>query len=285
MARNALPEFENLQISVAGARADVVLNRPDKLNPLDWTTVRSLRSACQELDAMDDVRLVVIRGAGKAFSAGGDLQGYLDFYAAPERFAAFLEDFHDLLCGIERSRKIYFAAVNGVCVAGGLELLLACDLAVASADARIGDGHLNYGQLPGAGGSQRLPRAVGAMRARELMFTGRLIDADEAERLGLVAKTAPSGEFDETVDALVASMLAHGARGLAGAKRLVNEGLAMPLGEALRFEIEVVHAYATGDPDAMEGLAAFRDKRPPKLSETLARSESGEGGDRDVGAA
>lgn len=278
MAGQTLPEFDNLRVSVAGARADIVLARPEKLNPLDWTTVRSLKAASGALEAMDDVRVVVIRGSGKAFSAGGDLQGYLDLYAAPERFSAFLEDFRELLCGIERSRKVYVAAVDGVCVAGGLELLLACDLAVAAAQARIGDGHLNFGQLPGAGGSQRLPRAIGAMRARELIFTGRLVDADEALRLGLVVAVAPEGGLDEAVDALVASMLAHGARGLAGAKRLVNEGLAMPLDEALRFEIGLVHAYATGDPDAMEGLAAFGDKRPPRLSDTLAPPCGGKGG-------
>src|SRR5690554_1824050 len=197
MAGQTLPEFDNLRVSVAGARADIVLARPEKLNPLDWTTVRSLKAASGALEAMDDVRVVVIRGSGKAFSAGGDLQGYLDLYAAPERFAVFLEDFRELLCGIERSRKVYVAAVDGVCVAGGLELLLACDLAVAAAQARIGDGHLNFGQLPGAGGSQRLPRAIGAMRARELIFTGRLVDADEALRLGLVVAVAPEGGLDE----------------------------------------------------------------------------------------
>lgn len=276
MTAHTVPEFDALRVSLAGARADIVLSRPEKLNPLDWTTVRALKAACEALEAMDHVRVVVIRGEGKAFSAGGDLEGYLDLYAAPARFAAFLDDFHDLLRAVEASRKVYVAAVNGVCVAGGLELLLACDLAVAAAGARIGDGHLNFGQLPGAGGSQRLPRRVGAMRAKELIFTGRLVDAAEAERLGLVASVAPEGGFDDAVDALVGAMLAHGARGLAAAKRLVDEGLEKPLGEALRFEIDRVHDYATGDPDAMEGLVAFRDKRRPKLSDTLAPRPGGQ---------
>ncbi len=104
----------------------------------------------------------------------------------PDKFAAFLDDFFQLLDAIEASAKIYIAAVNGVCVAGGIELLLACDLAIAAASARIGDGHLNFGQLPGAGGSQRLPRAIGLLRAKHLILTGALLSAAEAERIGLV---------------------------------------------------------------------------------------------------
>lgn len=265
----ASPAFENLRVTTGAARADIVLDRADKLNPLDKRTVRALRDAVAWLETLDHVRVVVVTGAGRAFSAGGDLDGYLTLYRDDEGFSAFLEDFYRLLVGIERSAKVYVAAVNGVCVAGGLELLLACDLAIAAADARIGDGHLNFGQLPGAGGSQRLPRTIGAMRARELIFSGRLVDAAEAERIGLVVSVAPPDELPATVDRLVDGLLAHSARGLASAKRLVNEGLAMPYDAALRFEIDLVHDYATRDPDATEGLEAFRDKRAPVFSRTL----------------
>ncbi len=263
-------KFETLRVTVHGARADIVLDRPDKLNPLDRVTVGALKDAVSWLDEQDGVRVVVVSGSGRAFSAGGDLGGYLKLYRDREGFSAFLEDFFTMLTGIERSARIYVAAVNGICVAGGLELLLACDLAVADADARIGDGHLNFGQLPGAGGSQRLPRAIGAARARDLVFTGRLLEAEEALRIGLVTAVAEAGKLDETVDGLVETMLAHSARGLAGAKRLINEGLNMPIEEALRFEIDFVRDYATTDPDATEGLVAFRDKRRPEFSRSLA---------------
>lgn len=265
----APPAFDNLRVSIGPHRADIVIDRAEKLNPLDKTTVRALREAVGWLEGLEEVRVVVITGAGRAFSAGGDLDGYVSLYRDPAAFSAFLEDFRALLVGIERSAKVYIAAVNGVCVAGGLELLLACDLAIAAADARIGDGHLNFGQLPGAGGSQRLPRAIGALRARDLIFTGRLIDAAEAERIGLVSSVAASGDLARVVDAQVERLLAHSARGLSTAKRLVNEGLDLPYDQALRFEIDVVHAYATCDPDATEGLVAFRDKRAPAFSRTL----------------
>lgn len=263
-------KFENLRVAVLGGRADVTLDRADKLNPLDGATIRALREAVSWLEGQDSIRVVVLSGSGSAFSAGGDLNGYLKLYRDSEAFAAFLEDFFKMLTAIERSTKVYVAAVNGVCVAGGLELLLACDLAVAAANARIGDGHLNFGQLPGAGGSQRLPRAIGTMRARELIFTGRLVEADEAHRLGLVTAVAPDGKLDDTIDDLVRTMLAHSARGLSSAKRLVNEGMTMPLDTALRFEIQVVQDYATKDPDATEGLLAFQEKRRPVFSRTFA---------------
>lgn len=270
MTESALPSFENLAVTIGQGRADIVLDRPEKLNPLDWSTIRALNAAIDRIEAMDDIRVVVITGKGRAFSAGGDLDGYITLYRDRAAFAAFLEDFYHLLTRIERSPKIYVAAVNGVCVAGGLELLLACDVAIAASEAKIGDGHLNFGQLPGAGGSQRLPRAIGAARAKELVFSGRLMDAEEAVQIGLAVSVAPQGKLMETVDSFVNTMLGHSARGLAGAKRLINEGLSMSPDAALRFEIDIVTDYATTDPDATEGLMAFRDKRRPGFSRTLA---------------
>ena len=161
---------------------------------------------------------------------------------------------------------MFVAEVNGFCVAGGLELMLACDLAVASEDARIGDGHLNFGQLPGAGGSQRLPRAIGATRAKQLIYTGRLIDGREAERIGLVAEAVPSDALAATVDTLIETMLEKSPLGLARAKLLVNEGMRCDLAAALELEIDLVHDYATTSEDAIEGLMAFKDKRKPKFT-------------------
>lgn len=246
------------------AVATITLNRPDKLNPLDRTTIIQLRDIVVAIETRPEILVVRMTGAGKAFSAGGDLGGYIDLYQSPDDFRVFLENFHSLLAAMERSTKIYMAVVNGACVAGGLELLLACDVVVAGAGAKIGDGHLNFGQLPGAGGSQRLARAIGALNAKFLMLSGELVDAHEALRLGLVNRVFPDDGLDAGSMALCRAMAKHSAAGLKGAKHLVNEGLRGDLQTGLRMELEYVHNYATTEPDAMEGLLAFRDKRPPK---------------------
>ena len=187
---------KNIDLCLDGGIARLTLTRADKLNPLDWDTVRELKAAVAEIDARADIFAVVVTGRGRSFSAGGDLEGYLTLYRHPDRLAAFLDDFYTMLTAIEASSKIYIAAVNGVCVAGGIELLLACDLAIAADAARIGDGHLNFGQLPGAGSSQRLPRAVGLLRAKHLMLTGELLSAEDARRIGLVNSVVPAAELD-----------------------------------------------------------------------------------------
>lgn len=257
--------FERIAFAAAGGRADITFRRPERMNPLDWSTVKELRRAVAAAEADPALRAVVVTGSGRAFSAGGDLEGYLSLYRDETGFRGFLEDFFQLLDAIERSRLVYIAAINGFCVAGGLEFLLACDLAIAARDAKIGDGHLNFGQLPGAGGSQRLPRAIGRQRAMHLMLTGRLIDGVEAERIGLVAEAVPAAELAAHVDALVAGLLERSRAGVAGMKHLVNEGLRGALADGLRMEVEFVHRYATTHPDATEGLVAFQEKRRPRF--------------------
>jgi len=241
----------------------LTLAKADKLNPLDWGTVRELKDAVAKIDGMPNIVAVVITGRGRSFSAGGDLEGYLRLYRHPDEFSAFLDDFFQMLNAIEASSKIYIAAINGVCVAGGLELLLACDLVIAAASARIGDWHLNFGQLPGAGGSQRLPQAIGLLRAKHLILTGNLLSADEAERFGLVSRVVPDGELDQAVDTLIAGLGEKSRVGLRGAKHLTNLTLTTDLATGLRREIEFVHRYATTEPDATEGLLAFKEKRKP----------------------
>lgn len=257
--------YQNIRLAFDGAIARVTLARADKLNPLDWSTVKELKQAVAEIEGHDEVRCVILTGEGRSFSAGGDLDGYLRLYRAPDRFQAFLDDFYAMLVGIEQARAVWIAAVNGVTVAGGIELLLACDMAIAAASARIGDGHLNFGQLPGAGGSQRLPRAIGLLRAKHLMLTGDLLDAETAERWGLVTRVVADAELIATADAIAAGLLAKSGVGLAGAKRLANLTLELPYDEGLKAEIAFVHHYATTEPDAMEGLVAFKEKRAPRF--------------------
>lgn len=246
-----------------GAAGWITFNRPDQMNPLDWGTVRALATACAALEGDPTVRAIVFTGTGRAFSAGGDLRGYLDLYTRPDDFREYLVDFARLLDALERSPKAAIAAVNGHCVAGGLELLLACDLVVASETARIGDAHLNFGQLPGAGGSQRLPRTIGALRAKQLFFTGETLTAHDAERIGLVNAVVPPDRLEAAVAALVEQIAAKSPEATRAVKYLVNEGRQRDLPAALALERDYVHRYATTSPDAMEGLRAFAAKRPP----------------------
>jgi enoyl-CoA hydratase/carnithine racemase len=254
---------KNVDVQYKDGVARLTLARADKLNPLDWATVQELKAAVTEIDTRPDVFAVVVTGRGRSFSAGGDLDGYLTLYRKADQFAAFLDDFFVMLTAMEASPKIYIAAVNGVCVAGGIELLLACDLSIAADTAKIGDGHLNFGQLPGAGSSQRLPRAIGLLRAKHLMLTGDLLSAEESRQIGLINEVVPAADLDAAVNRLLDKLRVKSRAGLRGAKHLANVTLSMDLETGLKHEIEFVHRYATTEPDAIEGLKAFRDKRKP----------------------
>jgi enoyl-CoA hydratase len=254
--------YENIIVERDGAAARITLSRAEKLNPIDWATITDLRHAIADLETSDSLA-VIVTGSGRSFSAGGDLEGYIGLYKSKERFRQFLDDFFAMLDAIERSEKIYIAAINGVCVAGGLELLLACDLVVAADTAKIGDGHLNFGQLPGAGGSQRLPHAIGLLRAKQLILSGRLLTAVEAERIGLVGEVVPADQLQATASRIVADLAEKSPVGIRGAKHLTNLTLTMPMAEGLKYEMDYVHRYATEEPDATEGLIAFKDKRKP----------------------
>jgi enoyl-CoA hydratase len=255
--------YENILIHPEAGLVTVTLNRPDQLNPLDGRTIAELNTALVEIEARAGVRVVILTGAGRAFSAGGDLKGYLDLYRRPDDFRVFLDDFHDLCGAIEASAKIFIAAVNGVAVAGGLELILACDQVIAAETARIGDGHLNFAQLPGAGGSQRLPRAIGSLRAKQLILSGELLEAVEAERIGLVNRVVADADLIAEARAMAEAMLAKSPSAISAAKHLINEGLKGGLAAGLALERDYVHNYATTAPDAMEGLRAFDERREP----------------------
>jgi enoyl-CoA hydratase len=254
-----------LLVERSAGRARLTLNRPHRLNAFSPALVEALGAAVAGIEADPAIRAVAITGAGRAFSAGADLADFTRLHRDPAALAAYLESFYRVLRAIETSPRPYVAAVNGACVAGGLELLLACDLAVAASSARIGDGHLNFGQLPGAGGSQRLPRIVGLRRAKQLMLTGALLPAVEAERIGLVNAVVPDAELGAATDRLLDGLVAKSATGISAMKRLLAVADAAELDEGLRAEIAHTHRYMTTDPDALEGLDAFLAKRPPRF--------------------
>ena len=148
---------------------------------------------------------------------------------------------------------------------GGLELILACDVVIIAEEARIADGHLNFGQLPGAGGSQRLPCAIGVLRARELILTGRFVSGRGAHAMGLASVCAPQGEFARTVADFTQDLLTKSHAGRRGAKYLVNEGMKGSLANGLELEMDYVHHYAINHADAVEGLMAFKENRTPRF--------------------
>ncbi|MEZ4333122.1 MAG: enoyl-CoA hydratase/isomerase family protein [Myxococcota bacterium] len=250
----------------AGVARVLTLGHGDRRSPIDARMASALRARLAEADASESVRVVVVTGEGPAFSAGGDLRGYLALYRDEAAFRAFLDDFEAACHLLERGRFASIARVNGDCVAGGLELMLACDVAIAATTARIGDGHLKFGQLPGAGGSQRLCRTIGLQPARWLLLTGRLVDGREAQAMGLVTSTAAPEDLEAQTLALAAEIARHSPLAVERMKSLIalSQDELRPVG--LAAEIEVVARYATTSHDATEGLHAFLERRPPRWS-------------------
>jgi enoyl-CoA hydratase/carnithine racemase len=246
----------------------LTLNRPRERNPLDGATVEMLRDLLVELSGDDTTRAIVITGAGPAFAAGGDLKGYQTLYRAPDEFARFLETFGQVCDLLERGPAVTVAMVNGACVAGGLELALACDLVTMAENAMIGDGHLRFGQLPGAGGSQRLVRAIGWQRARHWLLSAHLFDAPSALAAGLVVGAFPAGRLRAETFALLTPILGQSPLAVSKMKELIRLADEAPLSAGLLEERRIAFEYATTSHDAMEGLMAFAERRNPSYRGT-----------------
>jgi enoyl-CoA hydratase/carnithine racemase len=251
-----------------GTTRILTLARSDQRNPLDRDTVRRLGMLAQEADADSVVRVLVVTGAGSAFSAGGDLRAYIDLYRDERAFRSFLDDFRMLNARLEHGRFASVAMVNGSCVAGGLELALACDLITIADDAQIGDGHLATGQIDGAGGSQRLVRALGVQRAKQLLLSGRLWTGVDAAAAGLAYFSVPASELRDRTLALAAELSAHSPLAMKHMKTLIGYSVHLEFEDALTAEQNLVVGYATRSDDATEGLLAFLERRPPRYTGT-----------------
>jgi len=249
----------------AGAVGTITLNRPAELNPLDDRMVAELHRCLDQIEADPQVEIVVLRGAGRAFSAGGDLKKALTLHTDSDWMAAIGANLRRLLERFERSELLVLAVIDGLCVAGGIELMLACDFVLASERARFSDGHLNFSLLPGAGGTQRLPRTVGVLRAKDVLLTARMFDAREAADMQLVSRCVPTEELEAQLQQLLSSLLEKSFSSRKAIKYLVNQGLKGSLAEGLQLEGAYVLHYETTDPDAHEGLLAFSEKRKPRF--------------------
>lgn len=248
-----------------GSAALLTLHRPEQLNPLDWDTVRELAAALAAADRDTAVRTVLVTGAGRAFSAGGDLKAYRSLQRDRERFPAFLDELHRTFAGIRTMSKPVVALVNGVTAAGGLELLASCDFGYAAASARIGDAHLRFGQMGGGGALTLLPRVVGPGRARELVFSARFLSAEQACAWGLVNRVVPDEELLAAGLAFAEEVAAASPLAVANAKYVMNTAWADGTGvdAGLRLERERTVFYCVTSEDAAAGLAAFADRTEP----------------------
>lgn len=258
---DAPPGEPALLTRTRGAVAVLTLNRPDRLNAVGRDVLGLLAAAVAEASADDQVRALVIAGAGRAFCAGADL-GEIEALGDARAFRAFIARMTEVYQLVSDSPKPSVAALHGVAFGGGLELALACDLRVAEVGARLGVPEMKLGVLPGAGGTQRLPRLVPPAVARQMILTGEPVTAQRAYDLGLVNELAAPGEALTAALALAGQLAAGAPLALAAGKRLVDRGLAMDLAAAISYEGEAV-SMLFGTADRAAGLAAFRQRRPP----------------------
>ncbi|HEX5409454.1 MAG TPA: enoyl-CoA hydratase-related protein [Gemmatimonadaceae bacterium] len=256
--------FTSLLFDVHDRVATITVNRPDKLNALDDATMSELDEAIDVVERRDDIGGVIVTGAGpKAFVAGADIQelsaqGPLDGRVRARRGQA-------VLLRVERSRKPVIAAVNGFALGGGCELALACHIRIASENAKFGLPEVKLGIGPGYGGTQRLPRLIGAGRALQLILTGEMIDAEEAHRVGIVNRVVPRDALLAESDALLRRILANGPLAVALCIEAVQRGLGVTLEEGLSIEANHFGLLASTE-DMREGMRAFLEKRAPRFS-------------------
>jgi enoyl-CoA hydratase len=255
---HASQSYETVIVETDGAVGIIRLNRPKALNALSRQLIADLNAALDAFEADAAIGAIVLTGSEKAFAAGADIKemqglGYVD---------VFLDDFVARWERLAATRKPVVAAVSGFALGGGCELALMCDLVIAADNARFGQPEITLGLIPGAGGTQRLARAIGKAKTMDMVLTGRMIDAVEAERIGLVSRVVPAAELVETAVAAAGKIAGLSRPSVLMAKEAVNRAFESPLSEGIRTERRLFHSlFATED--AREGMAAFLDKRTP----------------------
>jgi len=258
-----------IRFEVDGAVAQLTIDRPKVHNALDFDTSDELVAAWERFRDDDELRVAVLTGAGdRSFCAGADLRGVGDFYKSLTSAQRLRRSEHTPgLGGITKNLAIdkpIIAAINGHCLAGGLEIALACDLRIASDNATFGLPEVTRGIIPGAGGTQRLPRLIGPECALDLIMTGRRIDAEEALRMGIVSRVVAGDQLQAEAKRTAEMISANGPLAVRAAKAAVWRGLDMPLEEGLRVE-QLLAAPVRQSEDAQEGPRAFLEKRAPEF--------------------
>lgn len=241
----------------------LTLNRPRAMNALDEAMLKALPETIAAAGADTSLKALVITGAGDAFCVGLDIDLLTRAFDDLSYFRDVLERFKQLLLGIESAPLPVIAAVNGLARAGGFELILASDLVIAADEARISDNHLAFGILPGGGATQRAPRRLGTLKARELIFTGRWMSGGEAADAGLALKSVPLAELGIAVEELVGQLRPLSRPCLADTKATMNLGKDLPMEEALSLEIDNFIRYLEEEPTSREGFVAYLERREP----------------------
>ncbi len=238
----------------------ITLNRPDVLNALNSELMGELSQAVDEFEADDKIGCIVITGSERAFAAGADIKEM----QSKDYMEAYKEDFITPWERVSRARKPVIAAVAGYALGGGCELAMMCDFIIAADTAKFGQPEINLGVMPGAGGSQRLTRFVGKSKAMEMCLTGRMMDADEAERSGLVSRIVPADELLEDVLGVAAKIADLSLPATMMTKESVNRAYETTLAEGVRFERRLFHSMFALE-DQTEGMNAFVEKRKPQF--------------------
>jgi enoyl-CoA hydratase len=252
-----MTDYNTILVEKRGAVTLVTLNRPQALNALNSEVLKDLIGAFAAYDSDDSQRCLVLTGSEKAFAAGADIkemqsQGFADMYSA--NFFGGWEQ-------VTSTRKPWIAAVAGYALGGGCEVAMMADFIIAADTAKFGQPEIKLGVTPGMGGSQRLALAVGKAKAMEMCLTGRMIDAVEAERSGLVARVVPAVEFMAEVMKTAEAIAAMPPLAAIAVKEMVNAAFEMPLNQGIRFERRLFHGLF-GTEDQKEGMSAFVEKRP-----------------------
>jgi len=252
---------DNIRVEQRGKVGWITLHRPQALNALNDALIDELGAALLAFDADAAIGAIVVTGSERAFAAGADIAAMKDL----SYMDVFKSDFITRNWErVTRCRKPVIAAVAGFALGGGCELAMMCDIVLAADNARFGQPEIKIGVIPGAGGTQRLPRAIGKAKAMELVLTGRLMDAAEAERSGLVSRVVPADRLLDEALAVATTIAGMSGPSVMMAKEAVNRAYESPLSEGLLFERRQFHAlFATAD--QKEGMAAFVEKRPPRF--------------------
>lgn len=255
--------FKNIIIQKKDSIAIIKINRPKVLNALNKDTIIELTKAIFELEHDKKINVVILTGEGdKAFIAGADISQMANMTSLEAK--EFVEHGHNMLNSIEKSRLPFIAAIKGYALGGGCETIMACDIVIAGKSAKLGQPEINLGISPGFGGTQRLPRLVGRMKAKELLLTGRNIDAEEAHNIGLVNMVIDDDKLMETAEKIAGKIASKSSVQTSFIKALVNKGIDIDLNTANSLEISYFSSsFSTHD--QKEGMKAFLEKRKPSF--------------------
>jgi enoyl-CoA hydratase/carnithine racemase len=256
-------DLKTIVLEKSKKTAYLMLNRPDALNGINHEMIDDLAAIIEDIQSDTYVKTVVITGAGRAFSVGADVDVLTHGFNDYPSLENFLRRLNRVLNDLETLGVPVIAAVNGVARAGGFELMLACDFVVASADARIGDNHTQFGVMPGGGATQRAPRKLGVQKAKELIFSAKWLQGQEVVDYGIALKVVPDAELSRAVEELADQFRDKSRPCLAAVKRAIHDGQQLSIEDAINLEIEVFMDYVKESPDAREGFTAYLEKRTP----------------------